>query len=87
MVRHLRYGKARLVGQNRVAERLVGDTALEVVALEEREMVRLARCGALSLEGCDGQAEDMANPKAKKDHSKKDDDEPSRRGHRAPAAA
>jgi ferritin-like metal-binding protein YciE len=32
-------------------------------------------------------AEDIANPKAKKDHAKKDDDEPSRRGHRAPTAA
>jgi ferritin-like metal-binding protein YciE len=31
-------------------------------------------------------AEDMANPKAKKDHSKKDDDEPSRHGHRAATA-
>lgn len=32
-------------------------------------------------------AEDMANPKAKKDHARKDDDEPSRRGHRASTAA
>jgi ferritin-like metal-binding protein YciE len=32
-------------------------------------------------------AEDMANPKAKKDDAKKDDDEPSRRGHRTATAA
>jgi ferritin-like metal-binding protein YciE len=32
-------------------------------------------------------AEDIVNPKAKKDHARKDDDEPSRRGHRAPTAA
>jgi ferritin-like metal-binding protein YciE len=32
-------------------------------------------------------AQDMANPKAKKDSAKKDDDESSRRGHRASTAA
>jgi ferritin-like metal-binding protein YciE len=31
-------------------------------------------------------AEDMANPKAKKDDAKKNDDEPPRRSHRAPTA-
>ena len=32
-------------------------------------------------------AEDMANPKAKKDDAKKDDDESRRRGHRAASSA